>query len=128
MEKTRPYEGVMEMLEELQGRGVRMALLSNKPEEFTSRIVVHYFPEVRFHPARGARPGVPRKPDPTAANEIARSLGCPPAEIFYLGDTPTDMRTAQGAGMFPAGALWGFRPESELREAGASVLLAHPRG
>lgn len=124
--KTRPYGGVPELLENLAGRGVRLALLSNKPQEFTTLMAAHFFPEARFAEVRGARPGIPRKPDPAAALEIAGSLGVAPARIFYLGDTATDMETALAAGMFPGGALWGFRPEAELREAGAKALFAHP--
>lgn len=125
--KTHPYEGVEEMLAALAGNGVHLSLLSNKPEEFASQMVRHFFPAIRFDVAFGARPGVPRKPDPSAALDIARTLGLTPERFFYLGDTATDMRTALAAGMFPAGALWGFRPESELREAGAKALLARPR-
>lgn len=104
-----------------------MALLSNKPDEFTSLMVRHFFPSLPFAVAYGARPGVPRKPDPAAAREIAGKLGVAPARIFYVGDMATDMETARAAGMFPAGALWGFRSEVELRGAGAKALLAHPR-
>lgn len=124
--KTRPYEGVLDLLRAMSGHGTPMALLSNKPEEFTSLMVRHFFPAQPFALACGARPGVPRKPDPTAAREIAGKLGVDPARVFYLGDTPTDMETARAAGMFPAGAGWGFRPEAELREAGAKAVLAHP--
>lgn len=124
--KTRPYAGVPEMLSGLAERGVRLALLSNKPDEFASQMVRHFFPDAAFEVAFGARGGVPRKPDPTAALEIAGALGLPAERIFYLGDTATDMDTALAAGMFPAGALWGFRPEAELRGAGARALLAHP--
>jgi phosphoglycolate phosphatase len=124
--KTRPYEGVSEMLEALSDRGVRLTLLSNKPQEFAAQMVTHFFPARRFDAVYGARSGVPRKPDPTVALEIAAQLGRDPARFFYLGDTATDMATALAAGMFPAGALWGFRPEAELREAGAKALLAHP--
>jgi phosphoglycolate phosphatase len=125
--KTRPYDGVCEMLGDLAARGVSLALLSNKPDEFAAQMVRHFFTAIPFRCAFGARPGIPRKPDPSVALEIARSLELEPEEVFYLGDTATDMLTALAAGMFPAAALWGFRPESELREAGAKALFAHPR-
>jgi phosphoglycolate phosphatase len=75
----------------------------------------------------GERPGVPHKPDPQAATEIARGLGVSPARVLYLGDTRTDMQTAVAAGMFGVGALWGFRDRSELVDHGASAVVEHPR-
>jgi phosphoglycolate phosphatase len=125
--KTRPYDGIPQLLQALGTRGVSLAILSNKPQEFTSLMAAHFFPKVPFRDVRGARPGVSRKPNPAAALEVAGAIGIEPARIFYLGDTATDMQTALAAGMFPGAALWGFRPEAELREAGAEALLAHPR-
>jgi phosphoglycolate phosphatase len=124
--KTLPYDGIPQLLQALEARGVSLAILSNKPQEFTSRMAAHFFPKVPFRDVRGARPGVLRKPDPAAALAVAETIGMEPARIFYLGDTATDMETALAAGMFPTGALWGFRPEAELREAGAKALLTHP--
>lgn len=124
--KTRPYPGVPEMLGELGRRGIRMAVLSNKPDAFVGEMVRHFFPAVRFEIARGARPGVPVKPDPGSALGIAAEMRVPVEDFLYLGDTNTDMRTAIDAGMTPVGALWGFRTEQELRESGARVLIARP--
>ena len=124
--KTRPYPGVLELLAELERLGIRMAILSNKPDPAVGEVVRHYFPEVRFTIVRGARPGVPVKPDPGSALQVAGEMGIPPADFLYLGDTNTDMQTAIGAGMFPVGALWGFRTEEELKESGAAKLIARP--
>lgn len=79
-----------------------------------------------FAVVAGARPGVPRKPDPAAAIATARALGVDPAHAAFVGDSNVDMRTAHGAGMLAVGCLWGFRGEAELRESGAAVLLKHP--
>jgi phosphoglycolate phosphatase len=79
-----------------------------------------------FDVVLGQRDGVPRKPDPAAAREIAARMGLPPGSFLYLGDTGVDMRTAVAAGMYPVGALWGFRPREELVEHGARVLVEHP--
>ncbi|HDO30601.1 MAG TPA: HAD family hydrolase, partial [Desulfobacteraceae bacterium] len=70
--------------------------------------------------------GVPKKPDPAGALEIAGLLDLPPAEILYLGDSDTDMKTARAAGMFPVGAAWGFRTAEELRRSGAAELAGRP--
>ena len=83
-------------------------------------------PGWNFEPILGARPGVPVKPDPQAALEIAGQLAVPPHEILYLGDTATDMRTANAAGMMAVGVAWGFRPIEELQQHGAQRIIHHP--
>jgi phosphoglycolate phosphatase len=124
--QTRPYAGVPELLRELVQRRVPMAVLSNKPDYFTKLMIAEYFPTVRFAAVIGERQGVPRKPDPTSALEIAQLFAVPPAQVLYLGDTAVDMQTAHAAGMPPVGVLWGFRPRSELEAHGAQRLIAHP--
>jgi phosphoglycolate phosphatase len=74
----------------------------------------------------GARPSVPRKPDPAGALEIAGQLSISPADFLYLGDTGTDMKTACDAGMYPVGALWGFRSAEELEANGAKIMIKNP--
>ena len=89
-------------------------------------MIAHYFQPTSFDLVRGQRAGVPLKPDPTAALQIAKELGLPPEQWLYLGDTNTDMRTAQAAGMYPVGVLWGFRDRTELVESGARQIVAKP--
>jgi len=125
-DKTRPYPGIPELFDALSARKVPMAILSNKPHEFTLAIAEHYFRRWSFAAIYGARDPRPRKPDPSAALEISASLGLRPAEMLYAGDTNTDMRTASRAGMFSVGVLWGFRPREELLESGAQALAARP--
>jgi phosphoglycolate phosphatase len=103
-----------------------MAVLSNKPHDSTRTVIEFFFPGNPFQIVRGARPGVPIKPDPTAALQIAAELHVEPQRVIYLGDTDTDMKTAVAAGMFAAGALWGFRTAGELTAAGARTLLKTP--
>ncbi|MHC4539550.1 MAG: HAD family hydrolase [Planctomycetota bacterium] len=123
---TRPYPGVPKLVAELRARGVPMAVLSNKPHEATATVVEFFFPENPFRIVRGAQPGVPIKPDPTEALQIAAELSVEPGRFIYLGDTDTDMQTAVAAGMYPAGALWGFRTAEELTATGARTLLKTP--
>jgi len=125
-DKTRPYDGIPEMLDALAARGLRLAVLSNKPHPATVEVVGHFFPPARFDAVFGARPGVPIKPDAGAALDVARGLGIPAGEFLYLGDTNTDMQTATAAGMYAVGVLWGFRTADELLQSGARVLVAHP--
>ena len=111
---------------EAQAKGVRMAVLTNKPQQFTELCVQAFFSEGTFAAVRGQREGIPMKPDPAGPREISRLLNIPPEAFLYLGDSDIDMKTAVNAGMFPVGALWGFRPERELRENGALAVVRRP--
>jgi len=125
-DETRLYPGMDGLVVALAARGCRLAVCSNKPDHFTKRMVAHYFPDNPFAEVRGHREGVPLKPDPATALQIAAALGIPPARWLYLGDTNTDMRTALAAGMHPVGVLWGFRDRAELVASGARSLIAAP--
>ena len=122
---SRPYPGVPELLEGLKARGVRSAVLSNKSHPFIEIMTRELLP-FDFDAVLGALPGVPFKPDPSAALRIASDMGLPPAGFVFVGDTDIDMETARAAGMYPAGALWGFRDAANLKAGGAKVLLASP--
>ena len=126
LEATRPYPGIKEMLRGLSDHGIPLCVLSNKPDADTRRVVAHFFPETAFACVRGQRPGVPVKPDPTAALAIAAELGVNPGEVLYLGDSGVDMTCARAAGMLPVGACWGFRSREELLESGAADLAETP--
>ncbi|WP_373500367.1 HAD family hydrolase [Desulfococcus sp.] len=123
---SRPYPGIPALLDGLSERGLRFAVLSNKPHPFTRAFVDRFLPGWRFEAVLGQRDGIPRKPDPAGAIEIADRLGLPPDAFLFLGDTPIDMKTAAAAGMLPVGACWGFRPARELTESGARLLVEHP--
>ncbi len=125
-EQSCPYPGIPDLLDTLQVRGLKMAILTNKMDDFAGRVVARLLPGWRFESVLGDRPGFPRKPDPAGALDIAVRLGLSPAEFLYLGDTGIDMQTARAAGMMAVGALWGFRPAEELRAGGAEVLIERP--
>ncbi len=126
LDRTAPYDGVTEMLQALQARGVKLCVFSNKPHADTCRVVEHFFPGIDFAAVRGQMEGVPVKPDPAGALAMAEALGTAPADFLYLGDTDVDMICARNAGMHPVGVTWGFRDEAELRAAGAERLIHHP--
>ena len=93
--KTRPYDGIPEMLAELAARKLHLAVLSNKPDHFTRKAVAHFLPDVPFDVVRGALDGVALKPDPTSALAVADALGVAVERFGYVGDTATDMATAR---------------------------------
>lgn len=125
-DKTRPYDGVPELLADLRLRGLPVCVLSNKPQVYTDLTIEAFFPDRPFTHVRGARPEVPNKPHPAGALALAQELGLSPGSIVFVGDTATDMKTARGAGMLPVGVLWGFRDEAELTESGALRIIAEP--
>ena len=124
--KTRLYDGVAEMLDALSTLDIDMAIFTNKPHQFAELCIKEYFSAWSFSVVLGQMDGVPIKPDPTVPLDIAGRFGLPPEDMLYLGDSGVDMKTAVAAGMLPVGALWGFRSERELREAGATELIARP--
>ena len=125
-EYSGPYKGITEMVSSLSGAGLQLAVLSNKPHDFTRVCVEAFFPENPFAFVLGQREGVAKKPDPAGALEIADKMGLTPDEILYVGDTATDMQTGNRAGMKTIGALWGFRDRRELEENKAWRLAATP--
>ncbi len=124
--KTRPYDGVTELVRELRAAGVPLAIHSNKSDALTRDIVAALLDPEDFVVVSGARPDAPLKPDPAVALAIASRFGLPPARIVYLGDSLVDMRTATAAGMIAVGASWGFRTKDELVESGAAAVIDRP--
>jgi phosphoglycolate phosphatase len=123
---TRPYAGVVEMLDGLADRGIKMSIFSNKPDEFTQLTVSRFLDINNFSVVIGLKSGIPKKPDPAGAVQISKKLSIPPEEFIYVGDTGTDMKTAVAANMQPVGVLWGFRDEKELLENGARYIIKKP--
>ncbi len=124
--KTKPYNGVSELLDALTAKNIEMAVLTNKPQHFAELCIQEFLSVWKFAMILGQRDGVPMKPDPAGPQEIVKYLDIPPQEFLYLGDSDVDMRTAVHANMFPVGAMWGFRSERELRESGAVEVISRP--
>lgn len=124
--QTTPYAGIPALLDALAARHVPLAVLSNKRDDFTERLVARVFGRWPFRLVRGERLGVPRKPDPTAAIDLARALDARPERTVFVGDTAIDMRTAAHAGMTSVGCSWGFRGRAELERAGAHHVIDAP--
>lgn len=123
LEKTRPYPGVPELLSRLRAKGLRLALLSNKPDAFVETMARALFPAGTFAAARGQRSGVVAKPDPAAALGFAADWGLAPEELAFVGDSAVDVETGRRAGMAALGVAWGFRGRAELEAAGADAVF-----
>ena len=125
--RTALYPGVAELLGELEKRKIPAAVLTNKAEPLAVRMAEALFPPYLRTNLRGARPGVPLKPEPSSALAMAERLGVDPGEILLVGDSRMDMETAVNAGMTGCGVLWGVRSREELERAGAQDIVSHPR-
>ncbi len=123
--KTRIYDGVAEMLNELLKQGVKIAILSNKPHQLTCGVVENLLSAWDFDPVFGQRDEVPRKPDPAAALEIAGMINVSHEKILFVGDSEGDIKTGEAAGMIPVGVSWGYGKMDMASRNGHSIL-DHP--
>jgi len=126
MYRVKPYEGIRELLDALKERGMKIAVLSNKPHAETVNVIESLFGRGCFDVIWGQKENVPIKPSPEGVFRILEQLSLTAGDILYLGDTATDMKTGKGAGAFTVGALWGFRDRQELEEGGADAVIGHP--
>ena len=123
---TKPYDGTPELLKDLKKDGIKCAVLSNKPHNVTGPVVELLFGKGTLDLCAGAKQGIPIKPAPDGALEIAKELGLSPEECIFVGDTYVDITTGKNAKMKTIGVLWGFRDEEELKNAGADFIVSHP--
>lgn len=126
MYQVKPYDGIRELLAALKERGIKIAVLSNKPHANTIDVIETLFGRNYFDKIQGQTENIAIKPSPDGVFLILEEWKLAPQDILYLGDTATDMKTGKGAGAFTIGALWGFRERGELEEGGADALIEHP--
>lgn len=124
--KTCPYEGNKELLKNLSNKGIKLAVLSNKPDILTRYLIENCFTDINFTVVRGQLPNVPIKPDPKAALKIAELMSLASDEIAFIGDSPEDFETGKRAGMFSINVLWGYRTKEQLIFAGAERFCETP--
>ncbi|MEE0944441.1 MAG: HAD family hydrolase [Clostridia bacterium] len=122
---TEPYDGVEELLSELKKKGVRLAVLSNKPDNVVKPIVDKMFDGV-FAEVWGKRNDYAVKPAPDSALEICKIVGVSAGETAFVGDTSVDIETGKNSGFLSVGVEWGFRTREELERAGADFIAEHP--
>ena len=124
-ENTKPYDGIAELLAALQQKGLRLAVVSNKPDAQVKKLCEEFFPG-RIAVAIGQREGVPLKPAADPVLEALRLLDTSPADAVYVGDSDVDILTAQNAGIPCISVLWGFRDRPLLESAGGKIFAASP--
>ncbi|PIE97972.1 MAG: phosphoglycolate phosphatase [Treponema sp.] len=124
--KCKIYDGICELVNELKARGLKIAVVTNKPQGTAEKVVEHFFGAGTFEVVVGQREGFPIKPDPAGVFEVLEKLHLRKDECIYIGDTGTDMKTGKSAGLFTVGVLWGFRSKEEIEDAGADVIVSQP--
>ncbi len=117
----KPYRGMTEMLKRLQDRGIKMGVLSNKPDRFVSDILYYLYPEIHFSAMWGKKENFPVKPDPKSFEALMREMGADKEQSVYVGDSNVDVQTAKNGGVNFLGCAWGFRGKEELIKSGALV-------
>ncbi len=121
-----PYDGIPEMLNTLKERGIHLAVLSNKPDRQTVKVVKEIFGEELFDYAQGQKEGIRRKPEPDGVWYLMEQMQVSKEECLYIGDSEVDAATGKNAGLETIGVLWGFRDRTTLETAGADHLIARP--
>lgn len=122
---TKPYDGIVELLEALKAHGVMTAVASNKYHEGTCRVIGNAFPDFKFDVVYGHREGYNVKPDPAIVFDILRECGVEDkSQALYVGDSAIDMNTAKNAGLESVAVLWGFRSRAELEACGPSHVVS----
>jgi len=130
---TNIYPGVLYLIQLAVARKMKLAILSNKAHYFTKKMIRHFFRGAMIRHTKnpfgiysGEEPGVPIKPDPGMALELAARMKVKPQYIAFIGDSPVDIQTAKNAGMIAIGAAWGYRDKQELIDAGADMIFDNP--
>ncbi len=123
--KTRPYDGIPELISELKKKGILLAVASNKPDEFTKLIVKTFFGDM-FDAVQGQTDEIPRKPDAAVVRKILADLGVTAEETVFAGDSDVDILTAKNSGTLSVGCSWGFRPRKLLEDTGAEYIADKP--
>ena len=121
-----PYEGIPEMLKALKDRGIHLAVLSNKPDRQTVKVVKEIFGDNIFDYAQGQKDGIRRKPAPDGVGYLMEQMQVSKEECLYIGDSEVDAATGKNAGLKTIGVLWGFRDRKTLETAGADHLIERP--
>ena len=124
LDKTKPYDGIVEMLKSLKQNGIKINVLSNKPDEFVKNMLDKLFDGIEFDIAWGKKAQYPTKPDPSSVLALLDELSVDKNDCLYVGDSNVDVITARNAGLDFCGVLWGFRTKEELEGEGAEITVS----
>ena len=119
---TTPYAGCREFLTECNKRGIKLAIITNKPDDATAGVYKKWLSEFAFDRVIGQSDKFPLKPDAAATLSVINGLGFDKSECVFVGDGETDVQTAKNAGIKCVSALWGFRRREQLAAAGATLF------
>ncbi|MBR5102558.1 MAG: HAD family hydrolase, partial [Muribaculaceae bacterium] len=122
-DRTKPYDGIHELLQDLRDKGVQVAVASNKYQLAVDRIISHFFPDINFVAVEGQKEGVNVKPDPSVVFAVLTKAKVTKSDTLYVGDSGTDMETARRACVDSVGVTWGFRSVKELTEHYANCIV-----
>lgn len=124
-DKTKPYEGIMQVIRILRENGIITAVVSNKADFAVQSLCEDYFPGL-FDYIVGEKQGIRRKPYPDSLLSVVDKFGVSLSETVYIGDSDVDLKTAQNAGVDVVSVAWGFRDETFLIENGATTVIHKP--
>ena len=123
-QKSVPYDGITELINELQSKGAKLAVASNKFQAGTEKLIRKFFPNIDFVEICGNREGVPLKPDTALVDIILEKAGVERNRVAMVGDSGVDIQTARNAGITSIGVCWGFRSREELEENRADHIVS----
>ena len=121
--KTKPFEGIKELLETLQDKGIKIAINSNKSDKNTKKLINKYFPGINFNMILGAQKDIKHKPDPQGALLILQNMNLSNEEVLYVGDSETDVQTGRNAKLKTVGCAWGYRGEEVLKKENSDFII-----
>lgn len=120
------YDGILDALNELKSKGIKLAVVTNKPHQSAVIMLEKLFGKGYFDFIIGAFEDKPKKPDPYSVNIALKEIGCKPSEAIYFGDSDVDVYTAKNANIEAVACSWGFRSFESLMSASPSVIIDHP--
>ncbi len=124
-DNTAPYKGIIDLLNELKNKGIKLAVVTNKAHISAKPLIENTFPNI-FDEIAGQKEGIPTKPNPQSVLNVLEKLNVTPDECLFIGDSGVDMQTAKNAQITAVGVLWGFREKSELIQNGADEIISSP--
>lgn len=125
-DETTIYPGIIQLLDELKNRDIKIAVASNKYQKAVTQLITHFFDGFLWNAIMGNIDGVPVKPDPSIVFNVLLECPTPKDNVLYVGDSGIDIETARRAGVESCGVTWGYRPRHDLVSAHADHIVSNP--